>query len=144
MPAGDRLARAGPIVKAFKVATYINERPGKPPRFEAYTRIYSPDWPTYRLHTVQAESGKEAKRIAIEERRQQEGHGETDCRKNDDNIHCVHWYDGDKCCACGNGPSNLVCHKCGEGYDTQAEALNCVVCATAVAALPAPARGGGE
>jgi hypothetical protein len=26
---------------------------------------------------------------------------ETECPKMEDGIHCQHWYDGGKCCACG-------------------------------------------
>ena len=27
---------------------------------------------------------------------------ETECPKSDDKIHCNHWYDGGKCCSCGD------------------------------------------
>ena len=26
---------------------------------------------------------------------------ETECHKRVDGIHCVCWYDGERCCACG-------------------------------------------
>lgn len=33
---------------------------------------------------------------------------ETPCRDRHDQKHCVHWYDGEPCCACGddNGPAD--------------------------------------
>jgi hypothetical protein len=27
---------------------------------------------------------------------------ETPCPARDDRTHCVHWYDGDPCCGCGD------------------------------------------
>ena len=27
---------------------------------------------------------------------------ETECPKRKDKIHCVHWYDGEACCDCGD------------------------------------------
>ncbi len=31
---------------------------------------------------------------------------ETPCPEREDMIHCVHWYDGDACCACGDDPDH--------------------------------------
>lgn len=30
---------------------------------------------------------------------------ETDCPKRDDQMHCNCWYDGGRCCACGDDPA---------------------------------------
>lgn len=29
-------------------------------------------------------------------------HDETPCPGREDGIHCEHWYDGDRCCGCGD------------------------------------------
>lgn len=29
---------------------------------------------------------------------------ETPCPKTEDGKHCQHWYDGTRCCACGDDP----------------------------------------
>lgn len=31
-----------------------------------------------------------------------EEHWETPCPKREDKLHCECWYDGEKCCACGD------------------------------------------
>ncbi len=35
----------------------------------------------------------------------QEGNNwETMCPKREDSLHCICWYDGEACCACGGNP----------------------------------------
>lgn len=29
---------------------------------------------------------------------------ETKCPGQEDELHCVHWYDGEVCCSCGDNP----------------------------------------
>jgi len=60
-------------LRVFAVATYYKRREGKAPRVSAYTRWYGVAWDGYRLYHVSAESGSAAKRIAIEQRRHDEG-----------------------------------------------------------------------
>ena len=33
---------------------------------------------------------------------------ETPCPQRPDNKHCVHWYDGDACCTCGDALEGRV------------------------------------
>lgn len=54
----------------FQVATYYTPEPGKELRkrwIRAYTgRYWSSEWPGFKLYEVEAESGTQAKRIAVE------------------------------------------------------------------------------
>lgn len=38
---------------------------------------------------------------------------ETPCPKREDEIHCVHWYDGEACCGCGDNPYHFCEKGCG-------------------------------
>ena len=61
--------------KEFTVATFVHNRgPGRKPLVTAYTRDFNPSWEGCKLYEVYADSGTEAKKIAIA------------CRKNDEGL----------------------------------------------------------
>ncbi len=31
-----------------------------------------------------------------------------ECPNSDDGTHCVHWWDGEECCRCGDGPMPYI------------------------------------
>ena len=58
-------------MKPFKVATFYNAKPGKPPtasKINAYTLWYNPAWPGCIVYEVDAANGADAKRQAVRRR----------------------------------------------------------------------------
>lgn len=46
---------------------------------------------------------------------------ETKCPKREDEQHCVHWYDDEACCACGDNPPHVCEQGCGCGDALEGE-----------------------
>ena len=45
--------------------------------------------------------------------------------RDDDGIHCIHWWDAEPCCTCGAGRDCIESHSCSHDCDTEMPDLSC-------------------
>lgn len=56
--------------KSYRVGVFKHERASGRAFYMAYVRDYNPAWDGCCVHPIEAESGKEAKRVAIQEHKE--------------------------------------------------------------------------